>query len=97
MERVWRHGSPVFRSSLYGMSDIVVATDFASIEKVMGSEHVLTEWFQVRRTPQPPRPRPRPRPRVAAAFFPASARAAASILASSWLLKREEKKREEKS
>jgi len=47
-ERVWRHG-PVFRSSLYGMKDIVVATDFASIEKVMSNEHVLTEWFQVRK------------------------------------------------
>ena len=47
-ERVWRHG-PVFRSSLYGMKGIVVATDFASIEKVMSNEHVLTEWFQVRK------------------------------------------------
>lgn len=45
LERVWRHG-PVFRSSLYGMRDVVVATDFASIEKVMSGEHVLTEWFQ---------------------------------------------------
>ena len=42
---MWRHG-PVFRSSLYGMRDVVVATDFASIDKVMSSEHVLTEWFQ---------------------------------------------------
>ena len=48
LERAWRHG-PVFRSSLYGMKNVVVATDFDSIDKIMSNEHVLTEWFQVKK------------------------------------------------